>query len=89
MKGFLQVSNFIIFILCINPSPTSAAGPPSPKMGEGFWFSVATDAGALVFAGQQQPATLSEFSFSMREKVAVRPDEGILVWYGFLSSGWF
>ena len=45
-------------------------------MGEGFWFSVATDAGALVFAGQQQPATLSEFSFSMREKVAVRPDEG-------------
>jgi len=30
-------------------------------MGEGFWFSVATDAGALVFAGQQQPATLSEF----------------------------
>ena len=31
-------------------------------MGEGFWVSVATDAGALVFAGQQQPATLSEFS---------------------------
>ncbi|MGA1121314.1 MAG: hypothetical protein ACO3XI_17245, partial [bacterium] len=31
------------------------------KMGEGFWVSVATDAGALVFAGQQQPATLSEF----------------------------
>ncbi|MEY3044712.1 MAG: hypothetical protein RL242_1554 [Pseudomonadota bacterium] len=30
-------------------------------MGEGFWVSVATDAGALVFAGQQQPATLSEF----------------------------
>ena len=58
-------------------------------MGEGFWFSVATDAGALVFAGQQQPATLSEFFFSMREKVAARPDEGILVWYGFLSSGWF
>ena len=45
-------------------------------MGEGFWFGVATDAGALVFAGQQQPATLSEFSFSMREKVVVRPDEG-------------
>ena len=30
-------------------------------MGEGFWVSVATDAGALVFAGQQQPATLREF----------------------------
>ena len=45
-------------------------------MGEGFWFGVATDAGALVFAGQQQPATLSEFSFSVREKVAARPDEG-------------
>jgi len=45
-------------------------------MGEGFWFGVATDAGALVFAGQQQSETLREFFFSMREKVVVRPDEG-------------
>jgi hypothetical protein len=36
-------------------------GSPLSQLGEGFWASVATDAGALVFAGQQQPATLSEF----------------------------
>jgi hypothetical protein len=54
-------------------------------MGEGFWVSLATDAGALVFAGQQQPATLREFFFSMREKVAAGPDEGILVWLCFLE----
>ena len=40
-------------------------------MGEGFWFGVAADAGALVFAGQQQPATLSEF-FLLDEGVVGR-----------------
>jgi len=27
-------------------------GSPLSQLGEGFWASVATDAGALVFAGQ-------------------------------------
>ena len=27
----------------------------------------------------------AEFSFSMREKVAVRPDEGLVVWLGFFE----
>jgi len=65
------------------PSPTSATGPPSPKTGEGFWVSVATDAGTLVFAGQQQSETLREFFFSMREKMAVRSDEGMV---GFVDQ---
>jgi len=37
MRGFLQVSNFIIFILCINPSPTTTAVvPPLPKRAKDF-----------------------------------------------------
>jgi hypothetical protein len=47
--------------MCSLPLPTSAAGFSSPKMSEGFWVTVATDAGVLVFAGQQQSATLREF----------------------------
>ncbi len=38
--------------LYIVPQPPAQLVPPSPKMGEGFWFGVAADAGALVFAGQ-------------------------------------